>query len=117
MKRNQLTAVGHGDVAARTEITVLLTDRGLQLGWSRALARKEIAPAPKKQLLRRVLGPLYPGRKFWVMPETEADKPGEYYTVRWPWAFWAVILALLGASVYFAFFDGGLDKTTLFGPF
>lgn len=99
-KRDALVAAKMPDVAARTEITVLLTDHGLQLGWSRAIDRKEIAPAPKKPFLRRILGPLYPGRKFWVMPETDKQK-AEVYTVRWPWLFWlGVLLAILGALAW-----------------
>lgn len=99
-KRAQLTASGDAEVAARTELTCLLTDRGLQLGWSLALPRKEIAPAPKKSLLRRVLGPLYPGRRYWEMPATTAGLPGRTYTVWWPWVFWAAVLLAGAAATY-----------------
>lgn len=114
-KRAQLTALGHADIAARTEITVLLTENGLQLGWAKARESKEIAPAPSKPFLRRILGPLYPGRKFWVMPATEAQAPGRTYTVQWPWAFWAVVLVLLAAGSYLLWFDGG--ASTIAGEF
>lgn len=56
-------------VPGRVEVTVLLSEKGLHLAYSYAMARKEVAPIPRKSLLRRMLGPLYPGRKFWVMPE------------------------------------------------
>jgi hypothetical protein len=69
--------------------------------YSRALERKEVAPPPRKSLARRLLGPLYPGRKFWVMPADDAHGPGEVQTVRWPWIFWAVVLVLLGIGGYF----------------
>jgi hypothetical protein len=99
-KREQLVAAGHAEVAARTEITVMLTDHGLQLGFDYALPRKELAPAPRKPLLRRILGPLYPGRKYWVMPETAEDGPGRTYTVWWPWLFWAAVLIAGAVATY-----------------
>jgi hypothetical protein len=66
-KRRALLKAGIQD-AGRLEVTVLLTAEGLQLAYDFALPRKEIAPAPRKPLLRRLLGPL--------MPYPKQDVPG-----------------------------------------
>lgn len=58
-KRRSLLAAGFED-AGRLEVTVLLTGEGLQLAYDVALPRKQVAPAPRKPLLRRLLGPLWP---------------------------------------------------------
>lgn len=71
LKRKELTLKGRKAAADRLEVTVVLTEKGLQLAYSQALPRKECAPMPRKSLTRRLLGPLYPGRRFWVMPEHE----------------------------------------------
>jgi hypothetical protein len=109
-KRAQLASQGHEEVAARTEITVLLTGNGLQLGFSHALARKELAPAPHKSLLRTALGPLYPGRKYWVMPETDAEGNGQTYTVWWPWIFWALLAVAVGGTAWWFTGPAGLES-------
>jgi hypothetical protein len=97
-KRAQLMAAGHAEAAARAEVTVHLTDNGLQLGYSYAMEHKEVAPTPRKSLLRRILGPLVIGRVLWTMPATDAAK-GVYRKVRWPWLFWLlVLLAILVGS-------------------
>lgn len=97
-RRNALLAAGHADAAARAEVTCFLTDHGLQLGYSFAMEHKEVAPTPRKSLLRRILGPLSLGRVRWTMPATDATK-GVYTKVKWPWLFWLlVLLAILGGA-------------------
>ena len=105
--RAQLTSDGAAGAAARSEVTVFMTPRGLQLGFSYALEHKEVAPVPRKGLLRRVLGPLSLGRAKWTMP-LHSGSPGVYRKVLWPRVFWA-LLALLALSVtaYFAFWSDG----------
>ena len=95
-KRQDLEAAGKLDEAQHAEFTVLATKHGLQLAYSYAMEEKEVAPIPRKPFLRRALGPLYPGRKFWTMPQTDADGPGKVRTVWWPWIVWAIILLILG---------------------
>jgi hypothetical protein len=94
-KRASLVAAGHADAAARTEITVLLTSRGLQLGWSVARDWKQLAPAPTKSLVRRLLGPLFPGRRYRKTRATD-DEPVSEHAVRWPWIVWAIVALALG---------------------
>lgn len=87
-KRAQLVAAGHPDWAQRAEITVFLTKRGLQLGYSYAMDWKEQAPMPRKSFLRRALNPVWP-KRVWKMPAA-AGQPWESRYVWWPWVFWAV---------------------------
>lgn len=108
-KRAQLRAAGNAEAAERTEVTVFLTGRGLQAGYSYALPRKEVAPVPRKSLLRRVLGPLALGRRTWVMPE-HSGGVAAVRAVRWPWAFWAVVaLAVVAYFVWFSDGSGGIN--------
>lgn len=87
--------------AERVEITVLLTDNGLQLAYAHGLERKEVAPTPSKPLARRLLGPLYPTRRFWVMP-AHHGKPNPVTLTWWPWIVWAVVLAAAAFGVSLA---------------
>ena len=79
-KRRKLAADDDADVkewANRLEVTVLITDTGLQLAYDFALPKKQIAPAPKKPLIRRILGPLWP-YPTWEMPaKGESAKASE----------------------------------------
>jgi hypothetical protein len=92
-KRRELRDAGHPEAAARCEFTAFLTASGVQLGYSYAMERKEIAPVPRKSLLRQALGPFSLGRVQWTMPE-HSGSPGVYRKVTWPWAFWALLLLL-----------------------
>lgn len=100
-KRQELTSAGNPDAAARSEVTVFLTDRGLQLGFSYAMEHKEVAPTPRKSLLRRVLGPLSLGRAKWTMP-LHSGTPGVYRKVRWPSLFWLVAALVAILTGWFA---------------
>lgn len=90
--------------AERVEITVLLTDRGLQLAYAHGLENKEVAPTPHKTLPRRLLGPLYPMRRFWVMPAHHTTK-NPVTTTWWPWILWVLVVGGLAAWLLF-FHDG-----------
>lgn len=65
-KRKDLEQEGHPK-ADRLEVTILLTDQGLQLAYDIALERKEVAPVPRKSLRRRLFGWMW-FKKYWVMP-------------------------------------------------
>lgn len=107
-KRAELRSSGKPGSAERAEVTVFLTDRGLQLGFSYALERKEMAPTPRKSLLRRLLGPLSLGRVLWTMP-TRDGLPSVTTRVRWPLFAWLlIVLAALGLTAYGLWFSDGM---------
>ena len=105
-KRRQLRTAGKPDSADRSEVTVFLTDRGLQLGFSYALPVKEMAPVPRKSLTRRLLGPLVPGRVLWTMP-VDDKTPAVTRKVQWPWLFWILVLLGAVAVTYSLWFSDG----------
>jgi hypothetical protein len=54
---------------------VLFTDRGLQLAFVQAAARKKVAPTPHKSFVRTVFGWAWPWKKTWVMPLEDPEDP------------------------------------------
>lgn len=66
-RRKQMRKEGQAAEAERLEVTVLITDRGLQLAFVHALESKLVAKTPVKSLSRKVFGWALP-KKRWSMP-------------------------------------------------
>lgn len=70
-RRRQMRKEGLAAEAERLEVTILITDRGLQLAFVHALESKLVAATPAKGLARRLFGWAMKKRR-WTMPLGEA---------------------------------------------